>query len=212
MTTLDVAHPLHEQQAAFQLILTLEEAGMIDRVSLSLPEDTPIDQIEGTAAFLGEIRRRGSWYLGDLLNATEANHGDLYAQVAAASGLNEEYLQHIKFVCLNVPREMREPTLSFGCHAAVARLNPKEQKAWLKLAVKKGMTEKTLREAMRAKRKDMQPPIPGTEDGEGDTPKGDLVEVARAIIRDHRPHEDDASLVILPKDDIARLEAALGGY
>lgn len=210
MTTLDVARPLHEQQPAFQLILTLEEAGMIDRVSLTLPDDTSVDVVEGTAAFLGEIKRRGSWYLGDLLNQAEAYHGELYGQVAGATGLNEEYLQHVKFVCMNVAKEIREPTLSFGTHAAVARLNPKEQKAWLTQAAKKGWSEKGLRAAMQAKRKDMKPQLPGTEDGETGK-KEDIVEVARAILRDARPHEDDASLVILPVDDISRLEAALGG-
>lgn len=209
MTTVDVAHPLHEQQQAFQLILTLEEAGMVDRVSLTLPENTSVDGVEGTAAFLGEIKRRGSWYLGDLLNQAEAYHGELYGQIAGATGLNEEYLQHVKFVCLNVPREIRQPSLSFGAHAAVARLNPKEQKAWLAQAAKKGWSEKALREAMAAKRKDMKPQLPGTEGEAGHTE--DIVEVARAILRDVRPHEDDASLVILPVDDISRLEAALGG-
>lgn len=212
MTTLDVAHPLHEQQSAFQLILDLEEAGAIDRVSLTLPAETPFDAAEGAASFLGEVKRRGSWYIGDLLNAAEAMYGEDYGQLSAAFGLNEQTLLHYKFVALNVPAAIREPTVPFGAHAAVARLEPKEQKAWLKQAAKKGWGEAELRAAMRAKRKDERPQLPGTEGEEGTPSSADLVEVARAILRDQRPHEDDPSLVILPVDDIARLEAALGGF
>jgi hypothetical protein len=212
VTTLDVAHPLHEQQQSFQLILTLEEAGMIDRVSLTLPDDTSVEQAIGVAGFLGEVKRRGSWYIGDELNQSEAMYGEEYAQVAASFGLNEETLLHYKFVALNVPKEIREPNVPFGAHAAVARLEPKEQKAWLKQAAKKGWSERDLRAAMRAKRKDTHPQLPGTEGEEGAAVSADLVEVARAILRDQRPHEDDPSLVILPVDDIARLEAALGGF
>ena len=79
-------------------------------------------------------------------------------------------------------------------------------------AAKGGWTEMQLREAMRAKRKDTAPPLFDPEEGAEGADSGALVEVARAILRDQRPHEDDPSLVILPVDDIARLEAALGGF
>lgn len=200
--------PLVEQQESVQLMLNLEAAGAVTETSLSLGE-MEYDTYEALGVFLGSMKRRTSWWIGDFLVYGEGAFGEKFAQAASMTGLNEQTLLHYQFVARNVPAERRVPTVPFGAHALVARLEPKEQNQWLKKAASKGWGERELRDAMRAKRKDERPQLP--IDGEGDTDSAVLVEVARAILRDARPHEDDASLVILPRDDISRLEAALGG-
>lgn len=209
MTSTAVDLPLGQQQGAVQLLLALEDSGAVTVTSLTLTNtEMEFEQFETIGYFLGWMKRWTSWAIGDWLNFGAGVYGEKFAQAASETKLAESTLQHYQFVCTNVPEERRRPSLSFAVHALVARDDPKDQTYWLKMAEKKGWGERELREAKAAKRKETQP----TMFPDDDTPSTeDIVEVARAILRDARPHEDDASLVILPVDDIKRLEAALGG-
>lgn len=201
--------PLGQQQGAVQLLLDLEAAGVVTVTSLTLTNtDMEYESFESIGYFLGWMKRWTSWAIGDWLNFGAGVFGERFAQAASETKLAEATLQHYQFVCQNVPEERRRASLSFGVHALVARDDPKDQTYWLKMAEKKGWGERELREAKAAKRKELAPTM--FPDDEGPSPE-DIIEVARAIVRDVRPHEDDPSLVILPKDDISRLEAALGG-
>lgn len=190
------------------MLLALEDSGAVTVTSLTLTNtEMEYEQFETIGYFLGWMKRWTSWAIGDWLNFGAGVYGEKFAQAASETKLAESTLQHYQFVCTNVPEERRRASLSFGVHALVARDDPKDQNYWLKKAETKGWGERELRDAKAAKRKETNPPMfpddaPSTED---------IVEVARAILRDARPHEDDASLVILPVDDITRLEAALGG-
>lgn len=210
MTSVEVVERTFvEQQGAVQLILDLEAAGVVTVTSLTLTNtEMEYEQFETIGVFLGWVKRWTSWAIGDWLNFGAGVFGERFAQAASETKLSEATLQHYQFVCQNVPQERRRASLSFGVHALVARDDPKEQTYWLKQAEKKGWGERELRDAKAAKRRETHPPM--FPDDDNPTPE-DIIEVARAILRDVRPHEDDASLVILPKDDIARLEAALAG-
>lgn len=206
MTVVD--RPIAEQTQGLQLFLDLERAGAITNTSLTLTDPTmPFDTAEALGAFLGAVKRRTSWYIGDWLNFCESVYGEEFAQAAEATGLSEQTLLNYKFVCAQVAPDRRQPGVSFGCHALVARLDPREQNAWLKQAAKKGWGEKELRAAMAAKRAEMRPPLPGTEKGDAD-PKL-IHEVAEAILRDAKD-AGDGQHVLVPVEDITRLRAALG--
>ncbi len=199
---------LHEQQGAVQLLLDLETAGAITLTSLTLTDtEMEYDSFESVGAFLGWIKAWSSWAIGDWLNFGEGVYGERWAQAASKTRLSPDTLQHYQFVCRQIPESRRRIELSFSVHAVVARLNPKEQTYWLKKAVTKDWGEKELRSAIAAKRAETHPPlIPADEDV-----RPDVIEVARAILRDVADHPDDSSLMVVPRDDIARLEAALGG-
>jgi hypothetical protein len=199
---------LHEQQGAVQLLLDLEDAGAITLTSLTLTDtEMEYDSFESVGAFLGWIKAWSSWAIGDWLNFGEGVYGERWAQAAGKTRLSPDTLQHYQFVCRQIPETRRRPELSFSVHAVVARLDPKEQTYWLKKAVQKDWGEKELRQAIAAKRAETHPPlIPADEDT-----RPDIIEVARAILRDVIAHPEDSSLMIIPRDDIARLEAAVEG-
>lgn len=209
MTVVELAahRPLAQQTNAFQLMLSLEESGAVTETALSLTDtNMEYDTYEALGVFLGAVKRRTSWYIGDWLNFGEGVYGERFAQAASATGLNEQTLLHYQFVCREVPASRRQSQLAFGAHALVARLEPKDQTYWLKQAVRKGWGEKELREAMKAKRKDTQPTMFDADEGTGKTV---LSEVAEAILRDARP-ADDGQHHLVPNEDMARLRAALG--
>lgn len=206
MTGVALDRPLGEQQEALQLLLDLEGTGAADRVSLTLTDpNLPYDTYEALGAFLGEIRRRSIWYLGDWLNFGEGVYGERFVQAEAATGLTEDTLLRYQFVCRQVPAARRIPGMSFGTHAVVARMEPLEQKQWLKEAKKRGWNERDLRKAIAAKRSEMKPSLPGL----GDYDPKLVTEVAQAILRDARPAEDGQHYLV-SNENIVRLRAAFG--
>jgi hypothetical protein len=194
---------------------TLEDAGFITAVALDLSTvELSVDEACSIARYFGTVKRRSSWYLGDLLLDSENRHGEYYAQVAHETGLASQTLLNLVWVAKNVPSSRRVPGLAHSVHAEVASLSAKEQKAWLAQAKKHDWSRSELREAMKAKRKEDKPQLFGDEgedfddDGESISP-AQVMEVARAILRDATPHEDGQHHLV-PNEDVARLKALFG--
>lgn len=195
---------------------TLEQAGVITPISLDLADlEMPIERSMALARFFGTVKRRSSWYIGDLLLDSESRHGEFYAQVAHETGLSEQTLLNLVWVSKHVPKDRRVAGLAHSVHAEVASLSAKEQRSWLSKAAKHAWSRSELREAMKAKRKEDKPPLfdengdPFDDDGEEINPR-QVLEVARAILRDAKPHEDGQHHLI-PNEDVARLRAVFGG-
>lgn len=186
------------------LVDVLREAGAITptQLDLSTAGDLSYERYEALGAYLGQINRSCSWWVGDWMLYGEGTYGEKYAQAITVTGLAEQTLLNRIYVCKHVPPSRRRSALSFSVHAEVAPLNAKEQRYWLDRAEKGGWTRAQLREAMKAKRKDEKPTI-DLDGSEG------LREVAEAILRDAVPHIDSQHHLI-PNEDIARLKSALG--
>lgn len=202
--------PLADTRTAVELLIELERAGAATPVSLQLP-DVDWDRYLAIGAFIGEVKRRTSWYLGDWLIDGQGRFAERFSQAHLVTGLAEQTLLGYMFVCENVPPSRRIASVPFSCHAAVARLDAKEQSRWLKACEKHGWSYAELRERMKAARKDTKPALPGMEEPEPHEPDTKLlIEVAHAIVSHAREHDEDGSVVVIPREDLARLKAALG--
>lgn len=205
--------PDHEQlvlpDETFVIVKSLVSSGHLSITHLLIEDEISAGEADGLLAFFGILKRATSWWIGDLLNQLEVTHPEEFSQLSEATGLAEVTRQQYQFVCQQVPVERRQPSLGFSHHARVARLEPKEQKAWLTKAAKNGWTYSMLVEAMRAKRSETRPQLPGTESN-GKVDAKLVVEVAEAIDRDAREHPDDPTSYLVPVEDITRLRAALG--
>ena len=198
--------PVALEPSALELLVALETGGAADAVSLTIP-GWNWDQYVAVGRFLGEIKRRTSWYIGDLLISARDNFAEEFAQLEASTGLAPQTLLAYMFVCENVTPKRRKQGVPFSCHAAVARLTPAEQTKWLKLCESAGLTYAELRERMKASRKDTKPQIEGTESSDPDTEL--VIEVAEAILRDAVPATDGVSFVI-SRELMVRLRGAMG--
>jgi hypothetical protein len=201
----------HEQLAldgdAFRAVVSLAEAGAITPVSLDLTDpEMPYETAAMLGRYFGRMNRSCSWWIGDLIVACEGLYGERFAQIAAETGLSEQTLLSRTYVAKNIPRSRRRAGLSFSVHALVAKLDARAQKTWLDRAEKNGWSAKDLAAAMKALRKDEQPTLLGDD---ADIDKVELAEVARAILRDAKESGDPAYYLI-PREDMARLAAALG--
>lgn len=191
---------------AFRAIVTMAEGGAITPVSLDLSDpDLPFESYEMLGAYLGRMNRSCSWWIGDWLVFGEGVYGEKFAQAVAHTGLAEQTLLNRAYVCRNVARELRRPEVPFSVHAEVASLPAKEQRKWLERASKGNWTRADLRAQMKARRTDTPPPEAGGEEPE----LAVLIEVARAILRDAKEHEDPG-FYLVPTEDVVRLRAAVG--
>jgi hypothetical protein len=192
---------------AFRAIVALAEAGAITPTSLDLSDpELPFETYEALGAYLGRMNRSCSWWIGDWLVFGEGAYGEKFAQAVHATGLAEQTLLNRAYVSRNVARSLRRAAVPFSVHAEVAPLPPREQKRWLDRAEKQAWTRADLRAAMKARRTETEPP----EARSGEPVEGALLEeVARAILRDAREH-DDPGFYLIPAEDVARLRAALG--
>jgi len=206
--------PDHEQlvlpDETFVIVKSLVSSGHLSITHLLIEDEITTGEADGLLAFFGILKRATSWWIGDLLNQLEITHPEEFSQLSEATGLAETTRQQYQFVCQQVAVERRQPSLGFSHHAKVARLEPKEQNAWLKRAASKGWTYAMLVEAMRAKRAETRPQIPGTEGGNGGVDTKMVLEAAEAIDRDAHEHPDDPTSFLVPVEDITRLRAALG--
>ncbi len=96
---------------------------------------------------LGHIHRTSNWWIGDWIIKGEALYGEEAAQGVEASvsdryneaeritGLGHRTLMSIVYVCQSIARSRRRSELGFWIHKEVAKLDPDEQKRWLKEAV-----------------------------------------------------------------------------
>lgn len=137
----------------------LEAAGaVVTSTSLTLVDpDLPWDVYEELGAFIGEMNRACSWWVGDLVIFGEMVYGETYAQIENAIGLSPSTISNRASVARRIPPERRIASLAFGTHAEVAYLPPKERDAWLKKAAENGWKRANLREAMRVARGELGP-------------------------------------------------------
>jgi len=190
---------------AVQLLLDLEASGALTPRAMNLPADIAWDSYVALGSFLGELKSRGNFYLGDWLIFGEGTFGERFAQAGEATGLSEQTLLRVMTICRNVPPSRRHPQLSWSVHACVASLGAREQKMWLKRAAEHGWGYAELRKAMQAARTDAAPPIFDDHDAEPDT--GLLVEAARSLVRNAELAGEN---VIVRVEDFTRVRAALG--
>lgn len=196
---------------AFAIIHALADAGVVTAVSLVLSDDVPFEKRRMVARYFGEMSRHLQWWVGDLLNDSEARDGHEFAQLADDTGLSEGAIQARMYVCRRVAVKRRRPGLPFSVHHAVAPLDARAQERWLKLAQAEGMSAAVLRYRIREEERESQGQL-DIGGGGAPTPGGGSVnrqvleQAARAILRDAKRADDGDYLV--PAEDMAQLRAA----
>ena len=134
----------------------LADAGVVTTVSLEVAADLPYEKRRLIAVYFGEMSRHLQWWVGDLLNDSEARDEHLFSQLAADTGLSEGALATRMYVCRRVAVKRRRAGLPFSVHHAVASLGARDQERWLKIAEAEQLTAQVLRERIKAATKDGQ--------------------------------------------------------
>lgn len=158
------------------VLRTMEQAGAMSGTHLDLSgrPDLDLATFESIARFLGDLHDMSKWAIADLLLQAEARFGESAYQIATATGRSERTLANWCWVASRIPFSRRREALPFTQHAAVAALEPDEQKEWLDRAEAERWSSRELQAALRDRR----------ELGEGERDEcGDVVADAARYLR-----------------------------
>ena len=108
----------------------------------------PVEDWAGPLQFAIWCQRSSPWWIGDLLNSGDARFGEAFSQ-ACEGHVSSEMLQRYESVARRVPPHVRNPSLSWSAHAAVARLSPDQQRLMLQRAETNGWNSEQLRKKVR---------------------------------------------------------------
>ena len=133
----------------------LEQAGATTTpTSLTLPASGNLSwaDYQRLGELLGTMSVALCWWIGDFLLYGEEVFGEEYAQIEASLRLRPQTLANYRSVAKHVPPSRRRAGLSFGVHAEVAYLPPRDRDEMLQLAARNDWKREDLRYAMQRKR------------------------------------------------------------
>lgn len=116
--------------------------------SVRIKGKPPIDDWAGPFQFALWCQRASPWWIGDMLNAGDAQFGEMFSQVCEGH-VSAEMLQRYESVARRVPAENRRDDLSWSSHAAVARLPYDEQRKMLAKADANGWNSTQIQKEVR---------------------------------------------------------------
>lgn len=134
---------------ASNLEASLDKAGCrLTPVSLTMPKGFTFVQAETILTQLLAYGQAMPFWLGDLLVQEEMVRGETYAQLVPETHRETQTLKDYHWVASKVAGEIRRQELSYNHHKEVAKLEPKEQEKWLKVAVDEGLSTRELRHSI----------------------------------------------------------------
>lgn len=158
-----VAGSDEETKGALECLFDLERSGGITPVGLTLTDPSmPLETYLAIGRLFGQISRTINWLIGDWIIAGEELYPEderaqayddiqsRYKEAERVTGIDHQVMLNVASVCRNVKQPQRCEPLGFWIHAEVSKFPPKEQKKWLKAAVKGSWTRVDLRRAIRA--------------------------------------------------------------
>ena len=134
MSEIEIAGDLVSQHCCFE------------RSALILKRTMTWEECKIIANMLYGMHTAIAWYLGDLMNYTESQFGEEYAQLF--SDWAPHTLANWRWVSKQVPLSRRRDGLSWSHHAEVAGLPPDAQERWLTMAEAEKWTRSDLRRAL----------------------------------------------------------------
>jgi hypothetical protein len=156
--------PAVKEPGGIALLAELERNGAISEVGLHLTDpNLSYETYEAIGFLLGRMHQSLRFAIGDWLVLGEALFPTLVYQAAEALGMSEDGMREYLRVSERVPRSTRRKSLSWSHHRAVAALEPKAQKEWLKRAADERLSHHQLRDALRAEAEPAAPPPPRCE-------------------------------------------------
>lgn len=115
---------------------------------IRISDHPELDEWKGPLQFAFWCQRAGPWWIGDMINSGEDRFGESFSQLCEGL-VSTEMLSRYASVARRVPFENRRPGLSWSAHAAVARLDPPNQRRLLAAAEREGWTSEELRRKAR---------------------------------------------------------------
>ena len=129
----------------------------LEATSLSLTRRIELPEATQIITQIDTMESGMAWWVGDLINALEAMHGEAYAQVIP-EGKESTWLNY-KWVAERVKQETRRPSLTWSHHQQVASLLTERQEIFLDRAEQEQLSVSALKKLVaQDKGKKEKPP------------------------------------------------------
>ena len=110
----------------------------ITETGLSLRPGVTLEQVETLAVALSRRQSVGKFYLGDLFLALDSY--EFGSQAIESTGLDYSTVSQYRWVASKIPPDLRDPSLPYSYHRAVAALSHERQAYALQLAVEESLS------------------------------------------------------------------------
>lgn len=177
---------------------------------LQFSDDLSQDAWQAVGEFFRQTRSALQWWIGDWINAADAQWGETYTLAAQSTGLKESYLRNVASVAGRVDLSLRRDKLSFSHYHELVNRVPEEHWAnWIDYALENGLSKRKLIEAITRSETDEKQTISG---GSGATNSREYRKrfnrVWRAVQAGKLPAERDIEAL---KVWLAEIESAVKG-
>lgn len=123
--------------------------GTTDEVSWTPPADMDFDTFQRIGNTFQQIKYSLSYWLGDWLVAGEERFGDAAYQAVPESGKSHETLLKFRAVAFRIPKEIRQPSLTWT-HSFYCAYIPEEQRGpLLEIAANVGLSSRELKDVVK---------------------------------------------------------------
>jgi len=137
----------------------LRESVHFSATGVEIDAALAIDSWSALISHLGTIEAGVPWWIGDALVFGDHAYGSKYADAVESTGLRLQTLKNYAWVARSVPPKNRDAALPWRLHREIARLDPRQQRAWLKRAKAGGWaTDDLRRELVAAKHREEETP------------------------------------------------------
>lgn len=128
----------------------------LESTSLSLTRRMDLEEAGQFVLGLDSMESGLAYWVGDLLNALEALHGEAYAQVIPENKANT--WANYKWVAERVKPQTRRGNLSWTHHQAIASLLTERQEVYLKKAEEEHLSVSALKKLVKGEKGKVEEP------------------------------------------------------
>ena len=125
---------------------------------------TPMKEREYTIEFLLALDERNPFIIGDLVNQTQEDFGESYAQIAKDTPYSAGALRNYSWIASRIPPENRVEGIGPSLYQVIAGFkDPTQQRVWIDRVLSEGMNRAELREAKREEEEEHAGVMPTTD-------------------------------------------------
>lgn len=170
------------EDIALQYLLPLSNG-----LGVEIRENIPVDEIVTLVRHLDTRQEYCAFAIGDILKHAERTHeSGTYEAILLSTGRSVKTLQNYKSISAAIAPEERRPELTHSVHAVVVSMKASDQRNYLAIAAKDGLTVKELKAKIKADK-----PPKGTEHQNQPTT---IVSTVTEQIEEQNVHPMDAAL------------------
>jgi hypothetical protein len=110
--------------------------------------EIPESAVDDLLQKAGKAARGCLFIIGDAINFANGKYGEKYDHWMQLTGLEYQTLANAASIARKVQFYLRRENLTYDHHKMIAALHPEEQKHWLDLAEKEGMSSRRFRKSL----------------------------------------------------------------